>query len=53
MQNCHDRLNICQEHFLYKTMAQFQFQTNLEQINVFEYMQAFSKLRISSNRLAI
>ena len=39
--------------FFYKTMTQFQFQTNLDQVNVFKYMQAFSKFRVSSHRLAI
>ena len=47
-------LIILQEHFyFYKSAAQFQFQTYLEQINVFKYMQALSKLRMSSHRLAI
>ena len=51
-QRLHD--NFMQKvHFFYKSAAQFQFQTYLEQINVFKYMQVLSKLRMSSHRLAI
>ena len=53
MQNWHDRLNNSSRANFYKSAAQFQFQTYLEQINVFKYMQALSKLRMSSHRLAI
>ena len=53
MQNWHDRLNNSSRANFYKNVARFQFQTYLEQINVFKYMQALSKLKMSSHWLAI
>ena len=53
MQNWHDRLNNSSIANFYKSAAQFQFQTYLEQIIFFKYMHALSKLRMSSHMLAI
>ena len=53
MPNWHDILNYSSRTNVYKSASQFQFQAYLEQINVFKYMQALNKLRMSSHRLAI
>ena len=53
MQNWHDRINNSSRANFYKTVMQFQFQPYLEKINVCKYIQALSKLRASSHRLAI
>ena len=53
MQNWHDRINNSSRAIFYKTVMQFQFQPYLEKINVCKYIQALSKLRVSSHRLAI
>ena len=53
MQNWHDRINNSSRANFYKTVMQFQFQPYLEKINVCKYIQALSKLRVSSHRLAI
>ena len=53
MQNWHDRINNSSRANFYKTIMQFRFQPHLENINVYKYIQALSKLRVSSHRLAI
>ena len=53
MQNWHERIDGSSRANFYKTVTHFQLQPYLENINVFKYMQAFSKLRMSSHRLAI
>ena len=53
MQNWHDRINNSSRAIFYKTVMQFQFQPYLEKINVCKCIQALSKLRVSSHRLAI
>ena len=53
MQNWRERIDDSSRANFYKTVTQFQFQPYLENINVFKYMQAFSKLRMSSHRLAV
>ena len=53
MQNWHDRINNSSRANFYKTIMQFRFQPHLEKINVYKYIQALSKLRVSSHRLAI
>lgn len=53
MQNWQDRINNSSRANFYKTVMQFQFQPYLEKINVYKYIQALSKLRVSSHRLAI
>ena len=53
LRNCHDRTKNSPKANFYKTVMQFQFQQYLEKINVYKYIQALSKLRVSSHRLAI
>ena len=53
MQNWRERLEGSSRANFYNSITQFQLQPYLENINVFKYMQAFSKLRMSSHRLAI
>ena len=53
IQNWHDRINGSSRANFYTVIAQFRFQTYLENINVFKYLQAMSKFRMSSHRLAI
>ena len=53
MQNWRERIGYSSRANFYKTVTQFQFQPYLENINVFKYMQAFIKLRMSSHRLAV
>ena len=53
MQNWHDRINNSSRANFYKIIMQFWFQPHQEKINVYKYIQALSKLRVSSHRLAI
>ena len=53
MQNWHERLEGSSRANLFKNITQFKLQPYLENINVCKYMQAVSKLRMSSHRLAI
>ena len=53
MPNWRDILNNSSRANFYKSAAQFKFQTYLEQINVFKYMQALSKLTMSLHMLVI
>ena len=53
MQNWHDKRNNSSTANFYKTVMQIQFQPYLEKIYVCKYIQALSKLRMSSHRLAI
>ena len=53
IQNWQDRLGISTHARFYKSFAQFQLQPDLEINNVFKYMQALRKLRISSHRLEV
>ena len=52
MQNWCERLEGSSRANFYNSITQFQLQPYLENINVFKYMQAFSKLRMSLHRLA-
>ena len=53
IQNWHERLSNLTRANFYKTFASFQFQPYLSKLNVFKYIQATSRLRVSSQRLAI
>ena len=53
IQNWHSRLENSSRANFYKNIAIFQFQPYLENINVMKFSHAFSKLRVSSHRLAI
>ena len=53
IQNWHDRINGSTRANLYTAIAQFRLQTYLENINIYKHLQAMSKLRMSSHRLAI
>ena len=53
IQNWHSRLENSSRANFYKNIAVFQFQPYLENINVMKFSHAFSKLRVSSHRLAI
>ena len=53
IQNWHERLSNSTRANFYKTFASFQFQPYLSKLNVFKYIQATSRLRVSSHRLAI
>ena len=53
IQNWQERLDISTRARFYKSFANFQLQPYLEKINVFKYMQALSKLRMSSHRLEV
>ena len=53
IQNWQEGLGISTRARFYKSFAQFQLQPYLEKINVFKYMQALSKLRMSSRRLEV
>lgn len=53
MQNWRERLDMSTRATFYKSFANFQFQPYLDELNVFKYIQAFSKLRMSAHRLEI
>ena len=53
IQNWHSRLENSSRAIFYKTIAVFQFQPYLENINIMKFSHVFSKLRVSSHRLAI
>ena len=53
IQNRQARLKTSSRAVLYKSIAIFQMQPYLEQINIRKFCQAFSRLRMSSNRLEI
>ena len=53
IQNWRDQINGSTHANFYTAIAQFQFQTTLENINIYKYFQAMSKLRMPSHRLAI
>ena len=53
IQNWHSRLEDSARAVFYKSIASFQFQPYLENINVSKFCNAISKLRMSSHRLEI
>ncbi|MCG8093252.1 MAG: hypothetical protein JAZ17_06420 [Candidatus Thiodiazotropha endolucinida] len=53
IQNWHARLDDSSRAIFYKSFATFQFQPYLDKVNVYKYIQAFSRLRMSSHRLEI
>lgn len=53
IQNWRARLENSSRACFYKTFASFQFQPYLEKLNIGKFIQAFSKLRMSSHRLEI
>ncbi|MCG7867658.1 MAG: reverse transcriptase family protein, partial [Candidatus Thiodiazotropha taylori] len=53
IQNWRARLNESPRATFYKSIAAFHFQPYLENINVYKFIQALSKLRVSSHRLEI
>lgn len=53
IQGWHERLNNSSRARFYNTVAIFQFQPYLENINIQKFIQSFSKLRMSSHRLEI
>ena len=53
IQNWQERLGNSTRAIFYKTFSRFQFQPYLGKLNMFKYIQAISKLRMSSHRLAI
>lgn len=53
IQNWRERLNTSTRASFYKSFANFQFQSYLDKLNVFRYIQSFSKLRMSSHRLEV
>ena len=53
IQNWHSRLEDSSRTVFYKSIASFQFQPYLENINVSKFYNAISKLRMSSHRSEI
>ena len=53
IQNWQERLGNSTQASFYKTFARFQFQPYLGKLNMFKYIIATSRLRMSSHRLAI
>lgn len=53
IQNWFERLGNSTRASFYRTFSNFQFQPYLLKLNVFKYIQATSRLRMSSHRLAI
>ena len=53
IQNWQSRLAESSRAIFYRSFATFQFQPYLDKVNVFKYLQAYSKLRMSSHRLEV
>ena len=53
IQNWQSRLAESSRAIFYRSFATFQFQPYLDKINVSKYLQAYSKLRVSSHRLEV
>ena len=53
IQNWQSRLAESSRAIFYRSFATFQFQPYLDRINVSKYLQAYSKLRMSSHRLEV
>ena len=53
IQNWQARLAESSRAIFYRSFATFQFQPYLDKVNVFKYLQAYSKLRMSSHRLEV
>ena len=53
IQNWQSRLAESSRAIFYRSFATFQFQPYLDKINVSKYLQAYSKLRMSSHRLEV
>ena len=51
--NWHARLEDSSRAICYKSFAIFQFQPYPNKVNVYKYIQAFSRLRMSSHRLEV
>ena len=53
VQNWHSRLEDSSRAVFYKSIASFQFQPYLENVNVYKFCNAIRKLRLSSHRLEV
>ena len=53
IQNWHSRIEESSRAVFYRTFATFQFQPYLDKVNVSKYLNALSKLRMSSHRLEV
>ena len=53
IQNWHSRIEESSRAVFYRSFATFQFQPYLDKVNVSKYLNALSKLRMSSHRLEV